>query len=41
VELRAIYQAPTEAEGLRNLDILEEKWTDRYPGRYILAYPLE
>jgi len=29
-DLRAIYQAPTEAEGLRNLDILEEKWADRY-----------
>jgi putative transposase len=29
-DLRAIYQAPSESEGLRNLDILEEKWADRY-----------
>ncbi len=29
-DLRAIYQAPSESEGLRNLDILEEKWSDRY-----------
>ncbi len=29
-DLRAIYQSPTEAEGLRNLDILEEKWGNRY-----------
>lgn len=28
-DLRSIYQAPTEIEGLRCLDILEEKWADR------------
>lgn len=29
-DLRSIYQAPTEIEGLRCLDILEEKWADKY-----------
>jgi len=29
-DLRLVYQAPSEVEGLRNLDILEEKWKAKY-----------
>lgn len=29
-DLRPVYQASTEAEGLRNLDLLEEKWESKY-----------
>jgi putative transposase len=29
-DLRPVYQAPNEAEGLRNLDLLEEKWAGKY-----------
>ena len=29
-DLRLVYQAPSEVEGLRNLDMLEEKWKAKY-----------
>lgn len=29
-DLRLVYQAPSEVEGLRNLDLLEEKWKAKY-----------